>query len=540
MGLTKPTNSPGLAFDFDHPRAQYSPGDVISGHVVLNTAADVAIGTVTVSFWGRSKSRIIQQHGQSASYHRGRTRFFHLEKLLYEGQYTHKPGSFSWPFEFVVPDRADPVCIGSGEKWKPKEHYRSNVDDQRNELDLSLPPSMFHSRTNISRKVECFIEYVLEATLAEPHSMHKFQFLGPKTKTSTYPVIFHPLSTPEPIQNYDLVTQDRLFTISTLKLLPEHAGTSLGIRDRARSFFHKDTVPRFSFSLIVQAPNVIQLFHPKPLPFLITIQPDLGPENTTIDTSTSLPEVVLRSIKIELKPEIRCRAPGTYADTKTYGIPILSTKQLTRPLSFTKGLSEESTLDLGSLYDLRVGNAKLGPRIENPLCPNFTSYNVTREYYLTWELEIECAERTERFSSPRNLPQCTVLLPPATACMDVYNSNALLGADLAQAASSASCDLGDGHSFWSRRKSGEGRGEKEKPSFGSLGLGSSSNEKKLQTKAEEAAEERQADFTSGVDGGMNADSSSPVSDQDFNARGTWGTHGADQPPPHFNECISLM
>merc|ERR1711939_725700 len=240
MGLTKTTNSPGLSFDFNHPRAQYSPGDVISGHVVLNTAADAAIGTVTVSFWGRAKSRIIQQHGQSASYHRGRTRFFHLEKVLYEGQYTHKPGSFSWPFDFVVPNQADQGCIlpggsSSSEKWKPKEHYRSNLDENKNnnELDLNLPPSMSHSRMNMGRKADCFIEYVLEATLTEPRGIH--QFRGPKTKTSTYPIIFNPLSTPEPIQNYDLVTEERLFTISTLKLLPEHAGTSLGIRDPALS-----------------------------------------------------------------------------------------------------------------------------------------------------------------------------------------------------------------------------------------------------------------------------------------------------------------
>lgn len=117
--------------------------------------------------------------------------------------------------------------------------------------------------------------------------------------------------------------------------------------------------------------------------------------------------------------------------------------------------------------------------------------------------------------------------------MDGYNPNPLLGADLAQAASTASRDSEDGHSFWSRRKSGEGRGEKEKPSFSSLGLDSRSSGKKPKTKAEEAAEERQADFTSDVDEGMNADSNSSVSDQDFNSRRTRGAHGADQPPPRY-------
>lgn len=68
MGLTKTETSPGLSFELDSSKSHYSPGDIISGRVVLNTADEVALGKVVVSFWGRAKSRIIQQHGQAVTY----------------------------------------------------------------------------------------------------------------------------------------------------------------------------------------------------------------------------------------------------------------------------------------------------------------------------------------------------------------------------------------------------------------------------------------------------------------------------------------
>lgn len=503
MGLTKACNAPGLTFEFDKPRHHYSPGDRISGRVILNTATESAIGKVAVYFWGRAKSRIIQQHGQSATTHRGRTQFFYQQQTLYEGQYTHKPGFFSWPFEFVVPYEADPVCIRASDKWKPKENYMSTQDQ---DLDLTLPATMFHRRYTFGRQADCFIEYVLEATVTEPEGLHAIR--KPQTKLTSYPIIFHPLSTPEPIQNYECTTHNRHITISTLKLLPEHSGTSLGIRDMARSIFQRDTIPRFSFHLTVEAPTVIQLFHPDPIPFRIMAQPDVKPENTTVDCTTGFPEVILRWAKIELKAFIRSRAPGTYADTKTYDIPILPQRILNERLAMAHGATSaaKATIDLGQLCDLRLGNAKLSSsRSESPLCPSFTSYNVSRSYQLTWELEVECAEKTEKIYSSYNVPDCAVIMQPATIRLDYPDKNTAQGPELARPASAHSAGSGSGSrlGWWSsRRRSGEAGGnagqyrtEKEKATFGHSGLiaeGGTSEKKnhRILTKEEAAAEDR--------------------------------------------------
>jgi hypothetical protein len=454
MGLTKAETSPGLSFEFDGSKLQYSPGDIISGRVVLNTADEVAIGRVLVSFWGRAKSRIIQQHGQAVTYHRGRTQFFKQEAVLYEGQYTHKPGTFNWPFEFIVPDHADPDSILAGEKWKPKDHFCSTIDESN--LELTLPASNYHGRHMFGRHAECFVEYVIDVTLQEPEGLHLVR--GAQSKITSQPIIFHPRSTPEPIQNYNFASDEQLITISSLRLLPEHAGTSLGLRDRARSLFQRDSLPKFSFSLAVQAPSIIQLMHPDPIPFLITATPNLAPGMTTIDTSTSLPLVTLKSAKVELKAHVRCRASGTFADHKTHEIEILTHKTLNQPLTMVRGTTthEDATLNLGQLCDLRLANAKLGSRLEAPLTPSFTSYNVTRTYHLIWELEIECADKTEKFSSVKNGPECTVLLPPTTVNMSFLpENNMLLGAELTQAMTGLSVNSAASRSSSAKRSEKE-------------------------------------------------------------------------------------
>jgi hypothetical protein len=90
MPQTRLAQSPGLSIAFEHQSRTYSPGDVIRGEVYVNTVDEVAIGRITVSFWGRVKSRIVRQNGESSTTYRGRTELFNSRVVLYEGRYTRK------------------------------------------------------------------------------------------------------------------------------------------------------------------------------------------------------------------------------------------------------------------------------------------------------------------------------------------------------------------------------------------------------------------------------------------------------------------
>lgn len=478
MPLATHKNSEGLSFEIDRPCPYYLPGDNIAGRVILNTADDAAIGKVAVTFYGRVKSRIIQHHGQSTTVHRGRVKLFEFETLLYEGVYTHKQGTFTWPFNFTVPTKATPETILAGEKFKPKAKYISTEDALS--LDLTLPASVYNSRDYIGRQVECYVEYVLEATVSEPEGQRYIR--KAKSKSSHYPIIFRPLPPPTPIEDFNLVASSRTVTISSLKLLPENANTSLGFRDRARSIFSRDSVPKFCFDIKVEVPTTIQTFHPNPIPFLITATPGTG--GTTLDPSLPSPEITLKAASVALKVFVECRAPGVWSDTKTYTIPLLKDRILNQPLTLTPATSlsgvespsataPSHTLDLGRLADLRVGNAKLGSRIESPLTPSFTSFNVSRHYQLTWSLEIAVADKTETLNSKTEMftrrkgEDVAVVGPPESGGVEARgyaegeaeDDNALTAAD------SGESERSSGISFWRRpRRSGEGStGEKEKP-----------------------------------------------------------------------------
>jgi len=419
MPRAKEENSSGLSFEIDNPKDQYHAGDTIAGRVVLNTPNYYALGKVTITFYGRGKTKILQHHGQGTSVHRGRATFFSSELVLYQGQYTHKPGSFSWPFSFKIPYNVTEIVRSGIDQWKPKPPYLTTEDEV---LEHPLPPSTYYWHSMIGRQTESFVEYVLVATVVEPEESRRMSFFG--AKKSTFPISLQLAPTKTPIADFQLVEGEWPTTIRTLKLLQEYAESDLGFRERSRSLFKRDSLPRFSFTLAIQYPTVIQPFHPDPIPFLVSVTPDLDPEKTTIDTTgQQLPPIKIRRLSMELKCKIQCRAPrwliGDKNDSKTYrivlikrgDIPLDCTLEMSASTGFSKGKADGG-LNLGETCNVRIGSAEIGNNLEVPLTPSFATYHLARTYHLTWELEIECADKIEKFSSPRNAAPCVLVAPP--------------------------------------------------------------------------------------------------------------------------------
>ncbi|KAI1626299.1 hypothetical protein EDD37DRAFT_626890 [Exophiala viscosa] len=234
---------------------------------------------------------------------------------------------------------------------------------------------MYHFRNGPANN-ECFVEYVLEARVTEAEDLHRTR--SPKVNKSTYPIVFHPSSTPKPIEEYNLLTKNQLFSITTMRLLPQYTGTMLRIRDRARSIFRPRSMPRFSFILTVQSPTIIQLFHPDPIPFLISVTLDPSSENRNI--AEPYPEIVLRSLKVDLRSWVGYRA-DQYSELTWASTPIHACNMLNQVLAPTE--DGGAPLNIGTLYNFRLGNAILGSQADSQLYPTFTSYDIVRKYLLT-------------------------------------------------------------------------------------------------------------------------------------------------------------
>jgi len=75
--------------------------------------------------------------------------------------------------------------------------------------------------------------------------------------------------------------------------------------------------PKYSYTVNVGFPQVIQLQHPDPILLKIHITPDLDPQKTTIcpdNDNSSLPPVYISSVKLKLKADFRIRTKRTFLE----------------------------------------------------------------------------------------------------------------------------------------------------------------------------------------------------------------------------------
>ncbi|KIW94550.1 uncharacterized protein Z519_04526 [Cladophialophora bantiana CBS 173.52] len=142
----------------------FLPGSPVLGVVKLVTYDDQPIGELSITFRGRASVLLIHSYGdmttsrkdyQSVGY------LFSQYLNLYQGKYTHRKGSYMWPFAFCIPISAAPraVAPNSTDFFHPEHPWK-------NDRPLGfhpLPPSMSHGG-----RFHCSINYTLEATLAQP------------------------------------------------------------------------------------------------------------------------------------------------------------------------------------------------------------------------------------------------------------------------------------------------------------------------------------------------------------------------------------
>ena len=108
MPQAKNASAAGLSITLNQPSTQiYCPGSTISGTVSLSTVDDTSIGSITITFYGRSKVKIHQNNGESESIYRSRANYFEVRQELFKSTHTFKAGEWSWPFELICPHIAD-------------------------------------------------------------------------------------------------------------------------------------------------------------------------------------------------------------------------------------------------------------------------------------------------------------------------------------------------------------------------------------------------------------------------------------------------
>ncbi|KAI9838613.1 MAG: hypothetical protein M1819_004927 [Sarea resinae] len=358
------------------PDTVYTPGSKVVGRVTLTAESDIAVGSVTVTFTGRSKSKIYAAREQSSeSTSRGRITLFSFPKILYRGRYTlAKDKEFEWPFEFIFPEKPE---------FQYSELY-SEAEDFECDSDHVLPPS-FRSQP-VDATSECYVVYELSATLERPGTFRSL--FGKLTDTAT--LEFAPPRSPDAVMEEEPTTSELAETFHTTLKPPTVAPQ--GFRERLRSIFRSPPPPAVStFTLTTKVPRTA--ISGSSLPLSIALSYDDVPDPSTPTTVTNpspppRPQIHLERVLISLQTVTKVRSPthnGSWAATSRL-------LDLNQHFLFP---SSESVMPNSSTTNgpPTPGFTHAIP-LKTDLIPSFKTYNIALAYTLTISITITCNTET--------------------------------------------------------------------------------------------------------------------------------------------------
>lgn len=408
---------PGLHIVLDREHRSFTPDEQVRGIVELISTKDVAIGTVIIRLCGRSITKIWSASGQSRAQFEGLSILFDNQKELYSGHYTHRAGTYSWPFFLAIPGQVD-HNLSSPNDMHAEEHSHPDLE--------ALPVVANIRDSRAGKELEATIEYSLEAVMTSPKG---------KRSMSKFPILIS-----SDIPSIDLndptrrVGQTQDISIRTRRLLPDHHPSQVSLLQRSKGLFKSSTTPSFSFEVDVSHPSVLQIGSHEGIPFIIGVRPLTDSSRTSMIPSQMTfyryPSVTILSVNVVLQARTDTSCPtlvGTTSAEKESKVTLLSRQNLDHRLIMRSLASDQKTgapaetiasINLGSEYNMRPAAWENIKHDQDALVPSFRTANICHSHTLTWEVEICCAGEKR---SIRSKPSQSVILlnnatePPASS-----------------------------------------------------------------------------------------------------------------------------
>ncbi len=125
------------------PKTTYPPGSLVFGRVQLIATEQQSMGTIFVRFAGRCTVAITKndnKYENGTTYYYSEGYYFNRQTFLHNGNFTCDAGTYTWPFEFVMPTYADPGVIVStnikGDTFRPAVPFcGSNAEEPKSRSD---------------------------------------------------------------------------------------------------------------------------------------------------------------------------------------------------------------------------------------------------------------------------------------------------------------------------------------------------------------------------------------------------------------------
>jgi hypothetical protein len=379
----------------------YTPGSVVSGTVKLTAATEQAIESVTIFFTGQCKVLLIHSRGDmvmSRTDYRSCGHLFSQHLTLYRGKYTHREGTYMWPFAFRIPTFAHPTFLpgpdGRGNFFERKAPWRGTNYPEPH----PLPPTLDYQGAFL-----CSVEYVLHATLVRPPN----SYISLRNNLDVSKRILVQCARAQqalelPAGSLHHIRQ-RTFHIQSLERTTSHQRRILSsLGHAAKRAINSPEIPQLSFTLSVFVPKVLEEKSDKPIPILISAThhrqrqgSQCGPE----DVDVALPIIQVKHFALFVIVHTHVRAGCHELSEKkklslgTGACEIPVAKE--HPVNGLLDSSNESPLSNGNLVNLGdVANIRVDPI---RIIPEFSTYNIFRAYSLELKLHLVCAGKSMKF-----------------------------------------------------------------------------------------------------------------------------------------------
>lgn len=409
MPRTQKAGGPALQIHVaSPPNWRFAAGDTIIGTVVRRSPIVAAGATVTITLFGRVKTKISvkRSNGQSShtEHYRGRWSLVGNEtrQVLHTGPLHLANGQgngnnndcLSWPFEITIPTQPPPALARTdAQSFLPL----GNIADH------PLPGSFYSERRSFGKSSEGFVEYYLESEL-------RYSF-GNKHETNqaiTLLSLEH-CFTGMPSLAVRISTFRR--TVQTQRLLPGMEHAKLTFKQKTQKLFKTSKVPSFVYSIELHSPSAITLAGPSPIPLMVQFSSnDVVVDNSSIPDIK--PDIRLNWVQMTIKSTTTVAAPGkfiasnTHSDSHSCDYPLglqAAISRLEKPIVF-RSTQDTNGVDIGAVLQLVLhpnglyaGNRRLSsvPTIS----PSFVTYNIKHEHTLKWELSLTVAEETQEMKA---------------------------------------------------------------------------------------------------------------------------------------------
>lgn len=243
---------------------------------------------------------------------------------------------------------------------------------------------------------EGYVEYYLQATL------QIYSTKPGKARFATLPLFVRTPSPDPPIADFLLQAQRydrrrrRPYKFMSYRLVPGLEDIKPSLLQKAQRLLRWKSVPSLGVEFEVEAPRVIQLEHPSPIPFCIRAIPVWERTSEIIHDVPQLIKLDSVSLKIIAGTDVlgmgsfQPRHAGARDKTLLSGYTNVEGRECYLPFS-----PDDPPLDIGELIDLRVGyNGSIGGTSPGTgrLYPAFTAFNIRYgAHTLHWCIRVSLA-----------------------------------------------------------------------------------------------------------------------------------------------------